>query len=243
VGANGGLTFVQSPESALFPAMPSAAITLGNPDWIATPQAIAERLSDCLLAGNPMDPGQADDQPLILSRVIQHLKEATGIDFSQYKESTLLRQLHRRMAVTGLTRAESYLQLLSANSNEARALMRNLLVTVTAFFRNPEAFAELKRQLTPRLQASRLTKPFRVWVPGCSTGEEAYTIAMIISEILGHPQQLAQMLKIFATDTLWTKARSLKSAKIYVLASFLPAITFARILPSQTSTLSPAATC
>jgi two-component system CheB/CheR fusion protein len=200
VGANGGLTFVQSPESALFPAMPSAAITLGNPDWIATPQAIAERLSDCLLAGNPMDPGQADDQPLILSRVIQHLKEATGIDFSQYKESTLLRQLHRRMAVTGLTRAESYLQLLSANSNEARALMRNLLVTVTAFFRNPEAFAELKRQLTPRLQASRLTKPFRVWVPGCSTGEEAYTIAMIISEILGHPQQLAQMLKIFATD-------------------------------------------
>jgi two-component system CheB/CheR fusion protein len=200
IGANGGLTFVQSPDSALFDAMPAAAIALGHPDWIAPPQLIAARLTECLADGGPTSPEPTEDQHHLLSLAIQRLKDVTGIDFSQYKESTLLRQFHRRMVVSGMSTLEAYLKVLRADSDEPYALMQNLLVTVTSFFRNPDAFDELKRQLTPLLKDAPLSSPFRVWVPGCATGEEAYTIAMIIGDILGHQHQLSNVLRIFATD-------------------------------------------
>lgn len=200
IGANGGLTFVQSPDSALFDAMPTAAIALGHPDWIAPPQSIAARLTECLTDGEPADVEPVEDQKHLLGLAIQRLKDATGIDFSQYKESTLMRQLHRRMTVTGTTTLESYYKVLTADNDEPYALMQNLLVTVTSFFRNPEAFDELRLQLTPILKDTVLASPFRVWVPGCATGEEAYTIAMIIGDILGQRHQLSSVLRIFATD-------------------------------------------
>ncbi|MEB3260500.1 MAG: CheR family methyltransferase, partial [Cyanobacteriota bacterium] len=167
---------------------------------IATPQSIAERLTECLADADPPLERPEDQDPLLLTRTIQGLKDATGVDFSQYKESTLRRQLQRRLVVTGLATMEAYVERLATDSDEARALMQNLLVTVTAFFRNLEAFEELKRWLTPLVKEARWPRPFRVWVPGCATGEEAYTIAMIISEILDHPEQLSSVLKIFATD-------------------------------------------
>ncbi|MBM5818295.1 MAG: hypothetical protein FJ083_17525 [Cyanobacteria bacterium K_Offshore_surface_m2_239] len=100
VGASGGFTFVQAPESALFDAMPSAAITLGHPDVLAT------------VDHGPEDP--ENHHPHLLNQAIQRLKEATGIDFSQYKETTLCRQLHRRLAVTGTVSMEAYVQRLAS---------------------------------------------------------------------------------------------------------------------------------
>lgn len=200
VGANGGLTLVQSPESALFEAMPAAAIALGSPDLIATPQTIGARLTDWLSSAGHGSSPVPDCPPSLLSSAAMQLKESTGIDFSQYKESTLLRQIQRRMAVTGMETMDAYLQFLSSNQPESRALMQNLLVTVTSFFRDPEAFEELTHQLKKHDSDLLAAKPFRVWVPGCATGEEAYSLGMIISEAMGHPQKLSDAVKIFATD-------------------------------------------
>ena len=200
IGANGGLTLVQSPDSALFDAMPSAAIALGSPDLIANPQMIGTRLMEWFASGGNWSPVATDSQPLLLSSTVNQLKETTGIDFSQYKESTLLRQIQRRMAVNSIKTMDAYLQLLISDISESRALMQNLLVTVTSFFRDPDAFTELTHHLKNHAAELLSVEPFRVWVPGCATGEEAYSIGMIISEAMGHPTQLSNVLKIFATD-------------------------------------------
>lgn len=200
IGANGGLTLVQSPDSALFDAMPSAAIALGSPDLIANPQTIGARLMEWFASGGNWSQVTTDSQPLLLSSTVQQLKESTGIDFSQYKESTLLRQIQRRMAVNGIKTMDIYLQLLVSDISESRALMQNLLVTVTSFFRDTDAFTELTHHLNHHARELLSAEPFRVWVPGCATGEEAYSIGMIISEAMGHPSQLSDVLKIFATD-------------------------------------------
>jgi len=200
VGANGGLALVQSPDSALFDAMPSAAIALGSPDLVANPQTIGGRLMQWFSSGGNWSQVAPDAQPLLLSSAAFQLKKSTGIDFSQYKESTLLRQIQRRMAVKDMKTMDAYLQLLETDANESRALMQNLLITVTSFFRNSDAFAELSRQLKNYMLGLSSANSFRVWVPGCATGEEAYSLGMVISEVMGHPAQLSERLKIFATD-------------------------------------------
>ena len=200
VGANGGLTLVQSPDSALFEAMPLAALALGSPDLIANPQTLGARLTEWFSSGSPWNPVTADAQPLLLSRAINQLKDSTGIDFSQYKESTLLRQIQRRMAVNGLKTSADYLQQLDSDGNESHALMQNLLVTVTSFFRDSDAFEEVTRHLASHAADLLSAHPFRVWVPGCATGEEAYSLGMIISQAMGHPGNISDRLKIFATD-------------------------------------------
>lgn len=201
VGAAGGVTLVQAPQSARFDGMPRAAIALGGADWIGEPAMIAAHLHDCFStqgAGFKQE-AMAAEAPLFAHAAAQ-LKEGTGIDFSQYKHSTLRRQIQRRMATRNIWSIEEYLALLSSDSQENQALSQNLLVSVTAFFRNPEAFTALANPL--RLLIARLNPddPFRVWVPGCATGEEAYSIAMTISEVMDHPSNLQQRLKIFATD-------------------------------------------
>ena len=144
----------------------------------------------------------------MLSSVTSQLKRATGIDFSQYKESTLRRQVQRRMALRQSDNLDDYLLLLAADGEEARALVRNLLVTVTSFFRDPEAFAALGQMLRAYLGQRSGEEPLRVWVPGCATGEEVYSIAMVVSEALDHPIDLADHLKIFGTDLDETAWRS-----------------------------------
>ena len=139
-------------------------------------------------------------EPRLLSSAVAQIKQATGIDFSEYKESTLRRQLQRRMAIRGLRDLEDYLPLLAADAAEGQALVHSLLVTVTQFFRNPDAFVALAKPLQPLVAARPAGERLRVWVPGCATGEEVYSIAMTVSEAMGHPADLAQRLKVFATD-------------------------------------------
>jgi two-component system CheB/CheR fusion protein len=200
VGAGGGLTLVQSPESALFDAMPRSAIALASPDLVADPQTMGLRLAEWFASGENWNQNVISSQPLLLSGVVSQLRQTTGIDFSQYKESTLLRQIQRRMAVNGIPTMDAYIQLLSTDRNEAKALTQNLLVTVTSFFRNPEAFEALEHHLQPLIKQLGSTETLRVWVPGCATGEEAYSIGMLVSKVMGHPSHLSQVLKIFATD-------------------------------------------
>jgi len=201
VAAAGGLTMVQSPESARFDGMPRAALALGGADLVADPAMIGTRLGALFGASPPQPlPDLEASEPQLFSRAVAQIKQATGIDFSEYKDSTLRRQLQRRMAIRGLRELEDYLSLLAADAAEAQALVHNLLVTVTQFFRNPDAFAALGKQLQDLIVVRSVDERLRVWIPGCATGEEVYSIVMTVSEAMGHPADLAQHLKVFATD-------------------------------------------
>jgi two-component system, chemotaxis family, CheB/CheR fusion protein len=201
VGARGGLALVQSPESARFTGMPLAAIAMGGADLIADPATLGSRLQEWFSSGEGWRaPGGIDPEALVLTSAIAQLKRRTGIDFSLYKESTLRRQIQRRLAVLGLKNIEDYLPVLSADASECQALMQNLLVTVTSFFRDADAFVALSTHLKSLLESRPTGEQIRVWIPGCATGEEAYSIGMIVSEMMGHPPHLCQELKIFATD-------------------------------------------
>jgi two-component system CheB/CheR fusion protein len=201
VGAGGGLALVQSPESARFSGMPLAAIAMGGADLIADPATLGSRLQDWFSSGEGWRAhGGIDAEALLITSAIAQLKRRTGIDFSQYKESTLRRQIQRRLAILGLSSIEDYLPVLSADASECQDLMQNLLVTVTSFFRDEDAFVALSSHLKALVESRPTGEQIRVWIPGCATGEEAYSIGMIVSEAMGHPPRLGQELKIFATD-------------------------------------------
>ena len=201
VRAAGGLTFAQLPETARFDAMPRAAISLGGAENILETGAIGLKLNS--VAENTLSLDSAGGQEMqsqTISAVLGHLKKGTGVDFSQYKESTLRRQLQRRMAIRQVADLDAYVRLLRDDAEEAPALLHNLLVNVTAFFRDPEAFDVLAQLLKDYGAPLAPQAKFRVWVPGCATGKEVYTLAMVISQVLGHPAALADRLKIFGTD-------------------------------------------
>ena len=201
VRAAGGLTFAQLPETARFDAMPRAAISLGGAENILETGAIGLKLNS--VAENTLSLDSAGGQEMqsqTISAVLGHLKKGTGVDFSQYKESTLRRQLQRRMAIRQVADLDAYVSLLRDDAEEAPALLHNLLVNVTAFFRDPEAFDVLAQLLKDYGAPLAPQAKFRVWVPGCATGKEVYTLAMVISQVLGHPAALADRLKIFGTD-------------------------------------------
>jgi two-component system CheB/CheR fusion protein len=201
VRAAGGLTFAQLPETARFDAMPRAAISLGGATNILETGAIGLKLNS--VAENTLSLDSAGGQEMqsqSISAVLGHLKKGTGVDFSQYKESTLRRQLQRRMAIRQVADLDAYVRLLRDDAEEAPALLHNLLVNVTAFFRDPEAFDVLAQLLKDYGAPLAPQVKFRVWVPGCATGKEVYTLAMVISQVLGHPAALADHLKIFGTD-------------------------------------------
>ncbi len=203
VRAAGGLTLVQSPESARFDGMPRAAIGLGGAELVLPAQQIGQRLAALASLGHASDwSGQTlpEPEPVMLQSVSSQLRQAIGIDFSLYKESTLRRQVRRRMAIRQVREIGDYLALLASEPEEAHALSQNLLVTVTAFFRDPEVFEALGAALQKRLQGLPPRQPLRVWVPGCATGEEVYSIAMVVSGLLDHPPDLSTRLKIFGTD-------------------------------------------
>jgi two-component system CheB/CheR fusion protein len=196
----GGLTMVQSPESARFDGMPRAALALGNPDVVADAEELGPRLSVIPTSvgdGDATLPPVEDDA---LPRVVAQLRRSIGVDFAEYKPSTLKRQVQRRMAVRQIDVISDYVELLTAEPDEAQALKQNLLVTVTSFFRDPEAFEVLRDALGSYLARPGADEVLRVWVPGCATGEEVYSIAMIIGDLMGRPADLARRLKIFGTD-------------------------------------------
>lgn len=206
IRAEGGLTFAQD-ATATYGGMPTSAVTAGCVDYVLPPEAIAEelaRISDHLsahgttLAGakpTPNPDGQAN-----LDAVVLRLSEVSGVDFSNYKKATIRRRIQRRMVINRIERLAEYQAILDSNPGEAETLCRDVLINVTSFFRDTAVFEALGRLVFPALLNKRPAGlPIRIWVPGCSTGEEAYSLAITLLEQLG-PRSEAFPIKIFGTD-------------------------------------------
>ena len=204
IKAAGGITIAQSPESARYDGMPHASIATGLIDLVLSPREIAEQVSD--VRKHVDTPGKSvaeasgslpnDDQ---FRELFILLRRASGIDFKQYKTPTVKRRLLRRMALQRLTDVGSYLNYLREHQSEVAALCDDLLIHVTRFFRDPDSFKALETSGLSELALERSDDPIRVWVPGCATGEEAYTVAIVLMEALGD-QAADRRIQIFATD-------------------------------------------
>lgn len=202
----GGITFAQCEESAKVASMPNTAVASGYVDFILTPKQIAEELTNLMLHPFINHKKQVEENDLLqtttddVSTIFNLLWKAKGVDFRHYKQTTLRRRIQRRMILYRLDKLEDYIQYLQNNPAEVTALYQDVLITVTSFFRDPEAFEALKINVFPVLiQERKPDSPFRIWVAGCSTGEEAYSIAICLLEFLTY-QGINIPIQIFATD-------------------------------------------
>jgi len=206
IKSQGGLTVVQEPQSAQFDAMPKNAIASGCADIVALPSAMPGRI--LRVTGAPPLPAPAAAAPggpdaAALAAILNLLYECSKHDLTQYKSSTLLRRIERRMAVHRLATMAAYAAFVRENRQELDLLFKEMLIGVTSFFRDASVWQELKDSMLPLLLARRggSAGPLRAWVVGCSTGEEAYTLAMVYSEAVETlPASQRPSLKIFATD-------------------------------------------
>jgi two-component system CheB/CheR fusion protein len=202
----GGVTFAQSEATAKFDSMPNTAVATGNVDFVLPPQAIAAELTTLsrnpfLVALEPPQLVQESPEPgTALPIIFALLRKTSGIDFTYYKPTTINRRMQRRMLLYKLEKLEDYAQYLQKNPAEVQALYEEILIHVTSFFRDPEAFERLKTQVLPTISQSKsIDAPIRVWVAGCSTGEEAYSIAICLLEFF-EDWATALPIQIFATD-------------------------------------------
>jgi len=198
----GGITFAQDEESAQYPDMPRNAAHRGQVDFIQPPAEIAGQL--LRIANHPNMRQALPEQALpggkALSQIYALLKRQTGHDFSRYKPNTIKRRIQRRLSLNQIRELEGYLRLLRENPREMESLFQDLLINVTGFFRDSEAFDALKEHVFPSLLTDRPPEnTLRIWVPGCSTGEEAYSVAIELIEYLG-PDWVRVPVQIFATD-------------------------------------------
>jgi len=201
IKAEGGITFAQD-ESAQHQGMPRSAFAAGCVDFVLPPQEIAKSLAR--IARHPLVAPVAKVEPLTneqnLEPIIQVLRNSTGVDFTQYKTNTLRRRITRRMVLHEFASLVDYAKYLQSTPAAADALFQDILISVTSFFRDPEAFEALKTRVFPLLLSQRSRhEPLRVWVLGCATGEEAYSIAMAYTEFAETAGSLVPM-QIFATD-------------------------------------------
>jgi two-component system CheB/CheR fusion protein len=206
IKAEGGIAFAQDQKSAKYPDMPrSASAQFGSADFVLPPALIAKELAR--IAGHPYlrqahlaEEPEAQAHESQFDAVFRWVRRSTGVDFSQYKPSTLRRRILRRMVLNKMETVGSYLKRLESDASEVDALYRDLLINVTSFFRDQETFEYLKSAVIPDILSRRHGDlPIRVWVPGCATGEEAYSIAILLIECL---QSLARTppVQIFASD-------------------------------------------
>ncbi len=197
---SGALTLVQDPDTADHRSMPEAAIALSTIDVAGSPERLAEELI-AHLARRKDAPGiakAAEVHSHDLSEICRVLEGATGHDFRHYKTSTLVRRVSRRIHITGSASPDDYLLTLQDNAEEARHLMRDLLIGVTSFFRDPLAFDALSETaLKPLFETGPAS--LRFWVPGCGTGQEVYSLAMLVTELLENAPARPDV-QIFATD-------------------------------------------
>ncbi len=201
-----GTVFVQDPASAKFDGMPRSAIDSGLADVVAPvnelPARIISYLQHVPRLTAKTEPEREEKNLSGLEKVVLLLRAQTGHDFSAYKKSTMYRRIERRMGLHQLALIADYVHYLRENPHEATLLYKELLIGVTNFFRDPAVWAQLKTEVIPELLAARPTGGLlRAWVPGCSTGEEAYSLAIIFREALDQAKPAAHFsLQIFATD-------------------------------------------
>jgi two-component system, chemotaxis family, CheB/CheR fusion protein len=217
---NGGLTFAQD-DSAKFQSMPNSAISSGIVDYILSPKEIAfelNRLSKHPLAINSErkmgEEDKIDDDSPDLRAILSQLHQSTGVDFTVYKMRTIKRRILRRMLLNKLEDLSAYLNLISEKKEELDILYQDLLINVTSFFRDSDTYKYLKEYLIPKLlKTKKEGEPLRIWVPACSSGEEAFSIVILILEVQ-EKMEKAIPIKMFATD-LSEKAIRKARAGIY----------------------------
>ena len=197
----GGITIAQDNESAKYDGMPHNAVQTGCIDLILPPADIGIHLKKILLSERDFGEfrkGELNESPV--SDLLQILLARTRVDFREYKQATINRRIERRMVALGIGTQEEYTQFCRTNPAALDALFKDLLISVTRFFRDKEEFSQLA-ELLPQLVEARDGAPMRIWIAGCATGEEAYSIAMMLSEALVDTgRQLKDLVQIFATD-------------------------------------------
>ncbi len=200
IKAAGGFTFAQNPEAAKYNGMPQAAISTGCVEWVLNCRGIAEEITAIARAHGLINrtPRQ-ENAPATMKGLLQMVYKQAKIDFSGYKEATLSRRVERRMAANRLNNLAAYYDFCSKNPDELTKLSKDILISVTAFFRDRNSFDGLRKTLAEIIASKEVGDEIRIWVPACATGEEAYSIGILLSELLGGRIN-DYRIQIFATD-------------------------------------------
>ncbi|MGQ7794637.1 chemotaxis protein CheB [Faunimonas sp. B44] len=222
IRAEGGMSLVQSPETAKFDGMPRSAISADMADHVLAPEMMPETLLAFLGHGYVATPADMDATSpggqATLGHVMELLRVRSGHDFRSYKHSTLTRRVHRRLGLRNIETLDKYIDELRTSSDEVTALVGDLLISVTGFFRDADAWRALGELVIAPMIAERETgTSIRVWTPACSTGEEAYSLAMLVTE---HAEAAGKRfdLKVFATDVQESNLRRARDG-IYLAAA------------------------
>jgi two-component system CheB/CheR fusion protein len=206
IKAEGGITFAQDEKSAKYVGMPQSAIATGCVDFVLSPKKIAseiDRIAKHLLISSARP--VKTNKPIVtedkgLESIFDILRSTKGLDFTHYKTTTISRRLSRRILLLKLENLKHYIKFLRENKDEVEKLYEDLLLNVTSFFRDPKVFHTLKKLVLPAILKNKTKdQEVRIWVPGCSSGEEAYSIAICLIEALGNKTSVVP-IKIFATD-------------------------------------------
>jgi two-component system, chemotaxis family, CheB/CheR fusion protein len=216
IQAQGGVTFAQDEHTAKYDSMPRSAVAHGCVDYILAPKGIARELSR--IARHPYvrrDGAEAAEVPATdhsgLNMIFQLLRRSTGVDFTHYRQTTILRRIQRRMVVHKIDRLPEYLKYIQSNPSEIKALYQDMLINVTSFFRNPGVFEAMKTEVFERILKDRGPETaVRIWTPGCASGEETYSVAIALLEYLGDKASEVT-IQLFGTDVSETsvaKART-----------------------------------
>ena len=217
-----GMVMVQDPKSARFDGMPSSAIKTGLADYILPPEEMPGQLikyTTQKVKGILLDRAITDDKiPDSFQKIFILLRTYTGHDFSLYKQNTIYRRVERRMNISQLNNVPNYIRLLQENPAEIKNLFKELLIGVTNFFRDPESFENLKKILLDLVKSKPDNGQIRIWVPGCSTGEEAYSVAIILRECMDEAKKYFNV-QIFATDI---DSDAIEKARIGIFSGIEP---------------------
>ena len=206
VKAEGGMTMAQEPATAKYSGMPESAIATGAVDLVLPIPLLARQLAVISRHPGSEPKREGETAPLFLPEdpaladVLALVRSATSVDFSHYKQSTVLRRINRRMTLHHLRSLEEYVEVLRQDRAELEALHQDLLIRVTSFFRQPHVFEALKEKFFPQIAGARAGEQVRFWVPGCSTGEEAYSLAIAWAEFVSERSVDKSSLQIFASD-------------------------------------------
>ncbi len=200
----GGMCMVQDPETARYDGMPRSAIMTGLADYVVPVEKMPDELQAYVRQYYPRKPGKilylGDTNLTAIQKILAILRTRTGNDFSHYKKTTILRRIERRMSIHQVADAAAYAQYIQEHPEEVQVLFKELLIRVTSFFRDPEAYVALEKKILPDLIGNKPEAyTVRVWVPGCGTGEEAYSIAILLRECMQEAKTDFRV-QIFGTD-------------------------------------------
>ncbi|HTV39746.1 MAG TPA: chemotaxis protein CheB [Candidatus Sulfotelmatobacter sp.] len=203
IKAAGGITFAQDERSAKYPAMPGNAITAGCVDFVLTPEMMVR---DLKRIGGRMGEGIPEEKPgepapgKAFEDILMLVRQRTGVDFTYYKHATLRRRIQRRMVLHKFESLKDYGNYLRGHATEVKELFNDILIHVTGFFRDTAVFQTLRKKLFPRLlKGKSMEDSLRIWIPGCSTGEEVYSVAITLMELMSE-KKAVHPVQIFATD-------------------------------------------